>query len=412
MAGTVRGDADEVRLFTVPFVLLGVADLAYFTSVGVAIHTLPLYVTGPIDSDKAGAGLAFGAFGVTALLCRPYAGRLSDTLGRRPLLIVGALLAAFGMVLLPYVDSLALVVAIRLLQGVAEAAFFVAGFAMLADLAPPSRMGEALSYNSLGLYLGIALGPPFAELLIENFDYTAAWYGATALSVAAALLVLTIAEPERDHSEAGHGKLIHRPGIPISLGFFASLAAVSGFLAFASLHSEEVGLEQHQPGAVHLRLRGRAVPDRLRPRAGPAPVAAAWQPPPWSRSASASSVIALWQQPVGTDDRRGGHGRRCHVLHAGVLLRDLRHREALRARRRGRHRERVHRPRPRLRPDPARPGRGRAGIPSAFGVGAAVAFAGAIWTLSLARPAVSGSSSGSAWPWPASTRRRDRSSGR
>ena len=43
--------------------------------------------------------------------------------------------------------------------GVGEAAFFVAGFAFLADLAPPERMGEALSYNSLGLYLGIALGP-------------------------------------------------------------------------------------------------------------------------------------------------------------------------------------------------------------------------------------------------------------
>ena len=45
-------------------------------------------------------------------------------------------------------------VALRLLAGVAEAAFFVASFAALADLAPPDRMGEALSYNSLGLYLG------------------------------------------------------------------------------------------------------------------------------------------------------------------------------------------------------------------------------------------------------------------
>ena len=41
--------------------------------------------------------------------------------------------------------------------------------------------------------------------------------------------------PEVDRLEwegDGHGKLIHRPGIPASLGFFASLAAISGFLAF------------------------------------------------------------------------------------------------------------------------------------------------------------------------------------
>ena len=55
--------------------------------------------------------------------------------------------------------DLAVLVGLRLLLGVAEAFFFVAGFAMVADLAPPNRAGEALSFNSLSLYLGIALGP-------------------------------------------------------------------------------------------------------------------------------------------------------------------------------------------------------------------------------------------------------------
>ncbi len=41
----------------------------------------PPYVTGPVGSDEAGAGLAFGAFAVTALVLRPFAGRLSDTRG-------------------------------------------------------------------------------------------------------------------------------------------------------------------------------------------------------------------------------------------------------------------------------------------------------------------------------------------
>ena len=103
--------------------------------------TLPLYVTGPVGSDEAGAGLAFGAFGVTALVCRPFAGRLSDRLGRRPLMLGGRAAGAVGMVLMPVVEALPWVIALRLLQGVAEAAFFVAGFAMLADLAPPAPDG-------------------------------------------------------------------------------------------------------------------------------------------------------------------------------------------------------------------------------------------------------------------------------
>ena len=286
------------RLFTSAFVMLGIADLAYFTAVGVAILTLPLYVTGPIGSDEAGAGVAFGAFGVTALVCRPLAGRLSDTHGRRPLMIFGATLAALGMVLLPYADSLAVVVGVRLMQGIAEAAFFVAGFALLADLAPASRMGEALSYNSLGLYLGIALGPPLGELLIEQWSYDAAWYGATTLSVLAAVLVLAIREPARSDDGDGHGRLIHRPGIPVSLGFFASLAAISGFLAFASLHSEEVGLSNTSLAlltyglvVVFCRIVFAQVPDRL----PSLPLAAA------SLFAISTGlvVVAAWQTPAG-----------------------------------------------------------------------------------------------------------------
>ena len=75
-----------------------------------------------------------------------------------------------------------MIVALRLLFGVAEAAFFVASFAALADLAPATRMGEALSYNSLGLYLGLTLGPPLGELLVSAYSFTAAWYGAAMLA--------------------------------------------------------------------------------------------------------------------------------------------------------------------------------------------------------------------------------------
>ena len=180
----VRPDNLE-RLVTPAFIRLALADLAYFTSAGVAIYALPLWVTGPVGSDESGAGLAFGAFAVSALILRPVAGRLADTWGRRPLLVGGALLSALLMLGTAYADSLVTVVLLRLLFGVAEAAFFVASLAALADLAPPTRMSEAVSYNSLGLYLGLAFGPPLGELLVRMAGFTAAWYGAAVLSLIA-----------------------------------------------------------------------------------------------------------------------------------------------------------------------------------------------------------------------------------
>lgn len=372
------------RLVTRDFVLLGLADLAYFTAIGVSILALPLEVTGPIGSDEAGAGLAFGAFGITALICRPFAGRLSDRRGRRPLMLFGATTCGLGMLLVPMVDSLALVVAIRLLQGVAEAAFFVAGFALLADLAPPTRMGEALSYNSLGLYLGIALGPPLGELLTRTWSLHAAWYGATVLALVATLLTLWLTEPERSDDGGGHGRLLHVPAIPLAVGFFTSLAAVSGFLAFAALHSREIGMSNASTAlltyglvVVGCRIAFARVPDRLPslPLAAGSLVTigvglalmAAWQTP---AGLIAGVVVAAVGVTFATpaffsaifstaapSERGAASGTASAFIDLGLgagpvlmgLIADAR------------------------------------GIPTAFGTGAAIAFVGCAWTLLLAR---------------------------
>jgi predicted MFS family arabinose efflux permease len=230
-------------LLTRAFVMLLVAELAYFTADGVAIYTLPLHVTGPLGSGPAAAGVAFGAFAVSALLLRPVAGRLSDRYGRGPLLVGGAALAGVGLALTAHADSLTVVVLLRLVLGVAEAAFFVAGVAALADLAPPSRMGEAISYNSLGLYLGLTFGPPLGELLVESWGFRTAWYGAAGLAVVAAGLALRIGETRPAGASVGRSALIHRRSIAPGLAFMTSLVAMGGFLSLASLHGHEIGFD-------------------------------------------------------------------------------------------------------------------------------------------------------------------------
>jgi predicted MFS family arabinose efflux permease len=244
------------RLLTAAFIRLTLADVAYFTATGVAIYTLPLWVTGPIGSDKSGAGLAFGAFAVSALILRPVAGRLADTRGRRPLLVGGALISAVGMLGTAYADNLVLVILLRLLLGVAEAAFFVASIATLADLAPPSRMGEATSYNSLGLYLGLAFGPPLAEMLVRTAGFSAAWYGAAALSLIAAVAAAGIKNLRSGVATGGRIRLICWKAVPPALGFFASVVAMGALFAFGALQANAVGL---MPASTPLFVYGLVV---------------------------------------------------------------------------------------------------------------------------------------------------------
>jgi len=252
--------ADD-RLFTRAFVGLIVAEFAYFLCVGLTFQVLPPFVDGPVGSDKAGAGLAVGAFGITALVLRPWVGRIADRDGRRPVLIVGAVLALASTALLATVDTLPLIVGARLLAGLGEAAFAVASITALIDLAPPARIGAALSYNSMGLYLGLALGPLLGEWAVERDGYAFAFQVGAGL-VAASVLVILVAVPETmTHPSTERAPLIHRASLPIAVGFLANLIGAGGFLAFASLRAEEIDMAH--AGLVLLVYGGTVILLRL-----------------------------------------------------------------------------------------------------------------------------------------------------
>jgi MFS family permease len=232
------------RLLTPAFVALTLSDLAYFTAAGVLISVTPLFITGPLHSGDAGVGVAIGAFSVMTVLVRPWAGRWTDSHGRRVLIIGGA--ALFAVLVLGHylVTNLLGLIALRLILGAAEALYFVAGFAALADLAPPGRAGEALSLNALALYVGIAIGPLAGQLLFHRGGFGLVWAGAAVFAALAALLATRVPEtrPAVDASQPPT-PLLHRAGIVPGLALFCGVAATAGYLAFAVLQARAVGIE-------------------------------------------------------------------------------------------------------------------------------------------------------------------------
>ena len=294
-------DSDsEQRLFTRPFVALGVAELAYFTAAGLLIAITPLFVTGPLGGDKVAVGVTVGAFSVTALLLRPWSGRAADTMGRRPLLIGGAFLCALAVAGHLVTTDLAVLIGLRLVLGVAEALFFVAGITMLADLAPPGREGEAISFNSLALYLGIAFGPSAGELLLEIGGFTLAWVGAVALSLTAAVLALALPETgTRAAPGAEPARLIHRAAVGPSFGLFMGIVAMAGFLTFATIYARnDLGMAGGGPAlltyglvVVACRIVFAKLPDRV---------------PPYRLAAAALAAIGVGATVAGTLTTFGG----------------------------------------------------------------------------------------------------------
>jgi MFS family permease len=290
-------------LFTAAFVALTLSELAYFMAGGALIGVTPFFVTGPLGGGPAGVGLVFGAFSASTLALRPLAGRWADRHGRRPLLIGGASLFAVLATGHLLVTDLAGLAVLRLLLGMAEALYFVAGFAALADLAPPGRAGEALSYNSLALYAGIATGPVIGQALYGWGGFRLVWSGTGLLLGVAALLAARVPETLEPAAEPPPpAPLIHPAALRPGLGLFTGVAAGSGFLAFAALHASGLGLDRWSTVlglygivVVTCRILFAKLPDRV----PPAQLAAAALATSGAGLGIIAAVPAVWSLFVG-----------------------------------------------------------------------------------------------------------------
>jgi MFS family permease len=272
MAGGVPAPA---RLLTPGFVALAAAALAFFVAGGLVLPIAPRFVKFALGADATGVGIAIGSFSVAALLLRPVVGWSSDRFGRRPLLVGGSLLTVAALALHLVANDLLVFIVARSLFGAGEGFFFVAALAAASDIAPEERRGEAISFLSLSLYLGLAIGPPIAEALFAAGSYTMVWIAAIATALVATALSFVVPEsaPAVTNPVSGpkpRGPLIHPAGIFPGVIVLLGLWGMAGFLTYLPLYAPTVGLEgsglpftAYALVVVGLRIVGARWPDRF-----------------------------------------------------------------------------------------------------------------------------------------------------
>src|SRR6266480_3988460 len=249
-----------------------VVTMLALLGVGAVLPVIPHYVHGRLGDGDLAVGIAIGAFAFTALACRPLAGNLADTRGRRPVVAVGSLLAAAGGLLYLIPAGLPGLIVARLVLGLGEGSVFTAGSAWIVDLAPPGRRGRVIGLYGLAVWSGLSVGPSIGELLYHAAGFHLVWAFAAAAPFLGALVALRIRDPFEPSRQAIRGPLIARESI--RPGFGLSLASV-GYAAMASFIVLRLQADGDSHGAIAFtvfaatvvltRLVAGNLPDRVGP---------------------------------------------------------------------------------------------------------------------------------------------------
>jgi len=130
---------------------------------GIVIPILP-FITPRLGGSEFDIALIIATYAVFATLVAPLWGRLSDRLGRKPILMLCTAGAAAAYTLLAFASSLWMIYAARALAGVMAGNFPVAS-AMMADITPPEERARGMGLVGAAFGLGLVIGPVLGGLL-------------------------------------------------------------------------------------------------------------------------------------------------------------------------------------------------------------------------------------------------------
>lgn len=312
-----------------------------------------------VDPGAAWAGVALVSFSISQFIATPILGRVSDLVGRRPVLWISLMGTCLAYLIMAFTGRFEWVLAARVLEGITGGNISVAQAAM-ADASRPEDRSKALGMIGAAFGLGFVLGPALAGILsgsargvamLAQHGWHLPFFVASGMSLLASLLVLfwvpeTLDPAARIHARKiqsrGHAlaHVLRRPGMARIL--LIAFLAMTGFSIMEGTYSllcnerflfgqREVGyifvyvgllIVIYQGGLV--RVVAKRIPERVAQMAGLALMAIAlplipyapWEAPfllvmvplAWGSGMNTTATSALASQFTPPDEQGGLFG--------------------------------------------------------------------------------------------------------
>ncbi|HQQ83381.1 MAG TPA: MFS transporter [Cyclobacteriaceae bacterium] len=182
--------------YNTQFWLLCLSSLLFFASFNMMIPELPFHLTKLGGADYK--GLIISLFTLTAMISRPFSGKLADKLGRKPVILAGSLVCVASSLLYPMLSTVFGFLLLRLIHGFSTGFTPTGQAAYLSDVIPANRRGEAMGLlgtaGTLGMSGGLAIGPWMTSAVSVN----AMFYLSAFFALMSASIVLSIKETIRE----------------------------------------------------------------------------------------------------------------------------------------------------------------------------------------------------------------------
>jgi MFS transporter, DHA1 family, tetracycline resistance protein len=201
MTATKSGKLPLLLIFLTVFI-----DLIGF---GIIIPILPTYAE-KFSADPLTVGLLLMSYSLMQFFFTPIWGRLSDNVGRRPILLLSLAASALGYLIWGFAGSLTMLFVSRVVAGTGNANIAVAQ-AYIADITTPENRAKGMGLIGAAFGLGFVLGPAIGGLCAHFGGVQIVGFVAAGFSLVD--LVLTyfcLPEPEK-RSRAGHDRFQLEP---------------------------------------------------------------------------------------------------------------------------------------------------------------------------------------------------------
>lgn len=243
-ADTVAARNPPPKLKTPALAVLFATVFINLVGFGLVVPLLPFFAQS-LKAEAWQITLMFSAYSLGQFFAEPFWGRLSDRIGRKPVLLMTLIANALGYLMLAFVPNIWLAIAVRLFTGLGAGNIStVQGY--VADVTPPEQRAGRMGLIGAAFGLGFIVGPGLGGLLTQpqlgRLGYQLPIFLAAALAAVAAVGVVVFLRESRAKADPAAPRPAFLAGLKdardnavVSRVLVVTLIYMAGFSAMESV---------------------------------------------------------------------------------------------------------------------------------------------------------------------------------